>query len=134
MGNLISALLGESHSADSYGQMIRDAQSIPLPIFKEYYPELYKQVVSLNPESDTAVNLGPSEMAGISTDPGLRQAQLNALNKLQSVGDAGGKDAQFLADQARIESDVNSNTQGQMGAIEQNMASRGLSGGMTEMV
>ena len=134
LGDLVGGLLGGGGAKDSYNDIVNQTKNIPLPVLKEYYPELYKQVVSLNPELETAVNLGPSEMAGISTDPALRQAQLNALKKLQGIGDAGGRDSQFLADQAQLESDINTNTQGQMGAIQQNMAARGLSGGMSEMV
>jgi len=134
LGDLVGSILGTSKSKDSYAEMLKQAQNIPLPVLKEYYPEIYKQVASMNPEKETAANLGPSEMAGISTDPGLRQAQLNALNKLQDIGAAGGKDAQFMADQNRIENDINAQTQGQQGAIQQNMASRGMGGGMSEMV
>lgn len=114
--------------------MLKQAQNIPLPVLKEYYPELYKVVSEMNPELETAVNLGPSEMQGIATDPALRQAQLNALNKLSSIGDAGGRDAQFLSDAARVQNDVNTNLQGQQGAIMQNLATRGMSGGGSELV
>lgn len=130
---LVDSLFGGGGS-DDMGKALAAIQNVPLPVLKEYYPELYQQVVSLNPELETAVDLGPSEMAGVSTDPGLRQKQLGALNKLSEIGDAGGRDAQFLANQARLESDINTNLQGQQGAIEQDLATRGLSGGMTELV
>jgi len=134
-GGAAGYLMGKDDESQSYyDQMLKEAQNIPLPILKEYYPELYQQVASLNPELETAVDLGPSRMEGISTDPNLRKAQMNALSKLQSIGDAGGRDAQFMADQSRLESDVNTNLQGQQGAIEQNLATRGMSGGMSEMV
>ncbi len=135
MGLLDFLDAGASKNAQNISQqMVQDAKSLPLPVLKEYYPELYKQVVELNPELDTAINLGPSAMQGVSTDPALKQAQMAALNKLMATGNAGGKDAQFLADQARIQGDVNTNLQGQTGAIQQNMATRGLSGGMSELV
>lgn len=136
IGDAINMVSGGGYD-DARGiqeQMLKEAQNIPLPVLKEYYPELYQQVVSMNPELETAVNLGPSQMEGINTDPNLRKAQMNALTKLQGIGDAGGRDAQFMADQARLESDVNTNIQGQQGAIQQNMAARGMSGGMSEMV
>lgn len=140
MAGIIGDIL-DTVSGGGYGKAqevskdaLRQAQNIPLPILKEYYPELYRVVASINPELETAESLGPSKMEGISTDPALRMAQMNALNKLTSIGDAGGRDAQFLADQARLESDVNTNLQGQQGAIQQNLASRGMSGGMSEMV
>ena len=132
-GGLTEALFGTGGMDDSRAAL-ETIKKVPLPVLKEYYPDLYKQVVTLNPELETAVNLGPSQMEGISTDPSLRQAQLKALSKLQEIGDAGGRDAQFLSDAARLQSDINTNLQGQQGAIEQNMAARGLSGGMSELV
>ncbi|WP_413581105.1 hypothetical protein [Bdellovibrio sp. HCB288] len=130
---LLSSIFGDGGGSDRDSALMA-VKNVPLPVLKEYYPELYQQVVSLNPELETAVDLGPSEMAGIATDPTLRQAQLNALSKLQEVGEAGGRDSQFLADQSRLESDINTQLQGQQGAIMQNMAARGMSGGMSEMV
>ena len=130
---LLDFLFGGGGS-DDYGRAAQELRSVPLPILKEYYPELYKQVASLNPEMESAVDLGPSEMAGISTDPALRQAQLKALGKLSEIGDAGGRDAQFMADANRLQSDVDSSVRGREGAIQQNLAARGLSGGMSELV
>lgn len=107
---------------------------IPLPVLRELNPELYRQVVSLNPELESAINLGPSAMEGINLDPRLRNAQMDALSQLQGISAAGGKDAQFMADAARLQNDVNANLRGNTGAIQQNLATRGLSGGMTEML
>lgn len=130
---LLSSLFGSGGASDN--QAALDAvKNVPLPVLKEYYPELYKQVVQMNPELETAVTLGPSSMEGVSTDPALKQAQLKALQKLQGISDAGGMDAQFLADQARLETDVNANLQAQQGAIMQNLATRGMSGGGNELV
>ena len=109
-------------------------EGIPLPVLKEINPVLYQQIARENPELEQALSLGPSAMEGISTDPALRAAQLNALSRLQGISDAGGKDAQFQADAARLLTDVNANLRGNQGAIQQNLATRGLSGGMTELV
>jgi hypothetical protein len=107
--------------------------SVPLPVLKEFYPELYKQVVELNPEMLAAQSLGPSAMESVQVSPELKQAQMNALLKLQGIGETG----MTAGDQARlaeIESGINRNLKGQTGAIQQNLAARGLSGGMTELV
>jgi hypothetical protein len=130
---LLDSIFG-SGGSDYNEDALNEIRDLPLPVLKEYYPELYQQVVSLNPEMESAVNLGPSEMAGIATDPALRQTQLKALGKLSEIGDAGGRDAQFMADQSRLESDVNAQVAGREGAIQQNMATRGMSGGMSELV
>lgn len=130
---LLDGLFG-SGGASSNQAALDEIRNIPLPVLKEYYPELYKQVAELNPETETAVNLGASEMGGISTDPAARQSPLNALGKLGEIGQAGGRDAQFMADQGQLESDINTNLRGQQGATMQNLAARGLSGGGTELV
>lgn len=131
MGNIFGEIL------DAIGGKGGDrvqAPNIPLPVLKQLHPELYKQIVMQNPELETAQNLGPSAMEGISLDPRLRQAQMNALSKLQDISNSDGKDAQFLADNARLTNDVNSQLKGNSDAITQNLATRGMSGGMTEMV
>lgn len=97
-------------------------------------PDLYKQVVSMNPELETAVNLGPSASEGITLDPQQAQAQQAALQSLMDITANDGRDARFQADAQRLQSDVNQNLKGNSDAITQNMAMRGLSGGMSEMV
>lgn len=130
---IISSIFGDGGGSDRSAAL--DAvNSIPLPILKEYYPELYKQVVSLNPELESAVNLGPSEMAGIATDPVARNAQLKALSKLEEIGSADGADAQFLSEASKVRNDSNANLKGNQDAIMQNLATRGMSGGMSELV
>lgn len=133
LGGIKKALFGSGGEGDA-SAALEAIRNVPLPVLKEYYPELYKQVVQMNPELETAVTLGPSAMEGVSTDPALKQAQLKALQKLQGISDAGGMDAQFMADQARLETDVNTNLQAQQGAIMQNLATRGMSGGGNELV
>jgi len=135
IGGVGGFLLGsDDKSSSMYDEMLKAAQNIPLPVLKQYYPELYQSVVQMNPELETAVNLGPSEMDGIATDPALRQNQLNALNRLKAIGDAGGRDSQFMSEYGQLENDINTNLQGQQGAIQQNLATRGLSGGGSELV
>lgn len=139
VGALVGGAAGYMMGADdesnkTYEDLLARIKGIPLPVLKESNPELYKQVVSLNPELETMVAQGPSAMQGISLDPKLRAAQMNALNKFQDIGNAGGRDAQFQSEAAKLQNDINQNLQGNTGAIQQNMATRGMSGGMSEMV
>lgn len=136
VGGVLGGLLGgDDQDPNAYmKEVLRQAEGIPLPILKEYYPEMYKVVAQFNPELETAVNLGPSEMQGIATDPAQRQAQINALSRLQEIGAQGGLTAQDRARQAQIQMDINSNLKGNQDAIMQNLAARGMGGGMTEMV
>jgi hypothetical protein len=114
--------------------MLEEARKIPLPVLEKMNPELYKAVVNLNPEMEQAVVLGQSATDGIALDPRMKQAQMSALSKLMNITENGGKDAQFMADASRLQNDINTNLQGNTQAIQQNMATRGLSGGMSELV
>jgi len=103
-------------------------ENIPLPVLKELHPELYAQVVKLNPELETGINLGPSAMEGISTNPAERAAQLNALSKLQDIGNSGGMQLSDKASLNDIMNQSNANLRGNEQAIQMNMATRGMSG------
>lgn len=128
----------QSQDAASNRRMIQQQMdlinSVPLPVLKEYYPELYRQAVILNPQLEKDISAGPSAMESISMDPKLRQAQMNALSKLEDIGTQGGMTAQDRSRLAQIESEQAANVQGATGAIQQQMATRGLSGGMSELV
>ena len=130
---ILSSLFG-SGGADDTQRALQEIKNVPLPVLKELYPELYRQVVSLNPELESAITLGPSAMEGISTDPRLKEAQMNALLKLQEIGDEGGMTLQDRGRLATINNEVNANLKGNQDAIVQNLATRGQSGGMTELV
>lgn len=135
IGGAAGFLMGkDDKSSDYYEQMLKEAQGIPLPVLKEMHPELYKEIVSMNPELETAVTLGPSASEGITLDPQHAQAQQAALQSLMDITANDGRDARFQADAQRLQNDVNQNLQGNSQAIQQNMAMRGMSGGMSEMV
>lgn len=134
-GGLGGLLLGqEDPSGKYYEEMMNAAKGIKNPELQKYTPFDYQSVGQLNSELESAVTLGPSAMQGVATDPALYAAQMSALNRLMDISNAGGKDAQFMADQARAQNDVNTNLRGNTGAIQQNLATRGFSGGMSEMV
>jgi hypothetical protein len=135
IGGAAGFLMGEDDNSQSYyEQMLREAQSIPLPILKEMNPEMYQVITSLNPEMENQVMLGQSATDGITLDPKYKQAQMQALSKLMDITSNNGQDAQSKADNARLMNDVNVNLQGNTGAISQNMATRGMSGGMSDLV
>lgn len=134
-GGVGGYLLGkDDNSSDYYEQMLKEAQGIPLPVLQQMNPELYQQLMQYNPEMQQNVVLGPSATEGISLDPKYKQAQMAALSKLMDITSNNGEDAQSKADNARLINDVNSNLRGNSDAIQQQMAARGMSGGMSEMV
>lgn len=71
--------------------------------------------------------LGPSEMGNISTDPRYKDAEMAALADLEERS-KNGFTARDEADMAKLNSQVNQQNRGRMGAIQQNMASRGMAG------
>lgn len=138
LGGGALGLINQGNAADaaseSASKQANLLNSVPLPILKQYYPDLYKQVIALNPEAEQAQSLGPSAMENISVDPAMKQAQMNALLKLQQIGDEGGMTATDRARLSRIQSEGDANLRGQQGAIMQNLATRGMSGGGSELV
>lgn len=137
-GGALLGYQGQQQAGQRQAEAIQRASDIinavPLPTLQKYYPELYQQVVQLMPEIEAAQQLGPSAMESVAVDPALRKAQMNALFQLQQIGSQGGMTATDQAKLAAIESAQNANLRGQMGAIQQNLAARGLSGGMSELV
>lgn len=133
----VASLINQQNQQKAQMDAMNRAQDIinqvPLPVLKEYYPELYQQVIALNPEAEQAVTLGQTSLTGITTDPALKQAQMNALLKLQDVG-ATGMSATDQARLAQIQTEQQAALKGEQGAIQQNLATRGMGGGMSEMV
>ncbi len=130
---LLDPLFGSGGDSDS-NKALAELQGLSLPQLKELHPELYRQVVSLNPELESAVTLGPSASEGITLDPKMQKAQMDALSSLMDITQNDGRDARFQADAQRLQNDVNQNLKGNTEAIMQNMATRGMSGGMSELV
>jgi len=133
--DLVDKYLGTpSGGGEDRGKAIAALQGISLPELKQLNPEMYKQIILERPELESTVNMQDSRMNNIQTDPRLKQAQMAALNQFMDITNNGGRDAQFQADASRLQNDVNSQLQGNTGAIQQNMAARGMSGGMGELV
>jgi hypothetical protein len=129
---LFDAIFGKGGD-DNLKKALRAYKDVSLPELKELNPELYSQVVALNPELETSVQLGPSAMDGITTDPMLQQAQLDALRQLQNIG-SGEEQLSDTVSKMQVEQDVNRNLKGNTDAIMQNLATRGMSGGGSELV
>lgn len=91
-------------------------------------PEQYSVQGQLSPEL-----LQDSQLAGVVTDPRFSQAELDALSLLEQMSDEG-LTARDYAELNRIQGSANRNLQGQMGAIQQNMAARGISGSGLDLV
>lgn len=77
--------------------------------------------------------LGSSRMDAITTDPRYRDAELAALADLEDQSQ-NGFTARDRAEMAKIEQEANRANRGRLGAIQQNMMARGMSGSGMDMV
>ena len=88
----------------------------------------FKNAGDLRPELEQTFQQGQTEMRSLNSDPILRQAQYQALGRLQDISNQGGMSAQDRDRQAQIQIENSRQEKAQRGAISQNMAARGLSG------
>lgn len=101
-------------------------------------PTAESMQVNLN-EYDPAILEGLSGIEGtsydqIALDPATRNAQMQALARLQSIGDQGGMDSIDRARMSDILGQSASQARGAREAIQQNMRRRGVAGSGLEMV
>lgn len=89
--------------------------------------ELVQQGV-LTPEDAQAALAGESKMGGITLDPKLKQAQMQALSQLQDIGDSGGMNLTDQANLRKIQSEQDASARGSREAIIQGAQQRGLGG------
>lgn len=89
---------------------------------------------SLSPEQAQAILVERSDMNNVTTDPALKQAQMDALLGLQEISDSGGMTAMDKANLNRIATDESTQARGAREAILQNAQARGLGGSGLELM
>lgn len=94
---------------------------------------LLQQQGSYTPDLEQSLALGPSAMEQVSTDPRLRQAQLQALEQISGVAQGGLTPADMAAiEQTRRTSEAQNQARQQ--AILQDMQQRGQGGSGAELI
>lgn len=88
----------------------------------------------ITPEDAQAALVGASDMNGITLDPSLKKAQMDALTGLQDISEGGGLTASDKAKLAHIASDEMTQQRGQREAILNNAQARGLGGSGLELM
>lgn len=86
----------------------------------------------ITPTAEQAEQLGISAMEGITTDPRLRTAQMNALDTMAKMGEQG-LTATDMASLNQARRQVSGDAQARDASILQNMAQRGIGGSGTEL-
>jgi len=101
-------------------------------------PDIEKQELDLDsygdPQLEKAILQGSTALNDISLDPSTRNAQAQALARLQGIASEGGMDSIDRARMADIMSQATGMAKGQRDAISQNLQARGMAGSGLEMV
>ncbi len=109
--------------------------AIDLPTYQQrkLYLQRLERGEQLTPEMVQELQQGDTELAKFKEDQGLKNTQLDALAALKNKARMGGLDLNDRAALIEASREGDRANQGQQGAIQQNMAARGLSGGGQEL-
>lgn len=125
---------GKSDEEKAYEEALASLQNLPVPDAEKrrIVLERLQSTGQVSPEMATAIEQKETELGNVSTDPRLRQAQLDALARMQRVGQEGFT----IEDKAALESaqkDIGRANRGRDEAIMQNLAARGQGGSGAEL-
>lgn len=141
-GDIITGLIGqqEFNSSMDAAQAARQQAlqnylniNVPDPAQQQLILQRYAATGKLDPEMETAVNQQATQLAGMNQNTQGRSAEIKALEQLSDLSESGGLDAQARQKMQEGISAANTNERGQIGAIQQNAAARGLGGSGTEL-
>lgn len=129
LGQVMSAQ-DKKDAAEARQQALNNYNGIVVPSQEQQMIQLQQQksAGALNPQMQQLYSQGPSAMNDVATDPRLKTAQLQALAGLQNISSSGGMTAQDQANQQQFLSQSNQQEQANRGAIQQQMAQRGMGG------
>lgn len=88
---------------------------------------------SLTPAEMQAAQVDRSAFEDISSDPRLKQSQMDALSALQGISNSGGLQLQDQANLQKLLGQAATDDKGRRDAIQQQMAERGMAGGGLEL-
>lgn len=125
-----------SKEQDRLNEALRLFTGIHVPTVEEQQvnlEELVQQGV-ITPDEAEFIRQDPSAFEDLVVDPAGRQAELQALDKLQGIMESGGMDAQARARLSQIQDEIGTSSRGAREAIMQNAAERGIAGSGFELV
>lgn len=136
IGSLIGGIVGAHNSSGDYQNANEAAQKaaqqlistgMPPDMAKQIVLQQYKSAGQLTPQLEQAINLGPSAVANIQTDPNSRNAQMSALQQYQQAGQTG-QTAQDQLNNLKMQDQINSDAQSRNASIIQGAQQRGEAG------
>lgn len=128
LGDIFSGLLGGDAGKEEMAKSLGLSQEALNELKNLYVPTVEEQKVNLtNPElagTLTAEQLGDSALAGVSTDPRLKQAQMKALEELAGLSEQG-LGAEDKAAFNQLRNQAGAEAQAQQAAVLQNANANG---------
>lgn len=138
-GMSLAGLLGRKGGdggAQKYLQMAMDEFGrLRPPTPEEMEVQLNELVMQgqITPEEAQVISQDPSAFLNIEENPVVAKAQMQALQKLQGIADAGGLDAQGKARLMDVINEFETSARGANEAIMENAAQRGIGGSGLEL-
>jgi len=141
MGSIIGGIVGRGKSQGdrdasmgAIGEAVENFRKIEVPTVEQQriMLEMLQSQGVLTPELEQEILAKPTKMEEVSTDPILREAQMNALKSLQEVGKAG-LTAEDRAQVNQLRREVAREEQAKQAQILQSMAQRGAAGSGMEL-
>ena len=125
----------ESSASKQYRSSIKEFDKIPLPTEQELTLALQRmvQLGQITPEMATTMYQQNSELYKATTDPKLYNAQLDSLSSLQDISKNDGLTAMDRAQLNDIDIQEATRLRGEQEALQNSMASRGISGSGQEL-
>lgn len=105
---------------------------VDVPTLEKIYYESPELLYNYIPESIVTQAMGQTDLKNITTDPRLKQAQLNALEQYTKIG-AEGTTPIEKAQLEDLNARMSQENQSRQAAIKQDRAERGISGGGDEL-
>lgn len=134
IGNLAAS--GDRNKSDQAREYaLEQWLQLNVPSIAEQQVQLdhFRQTGKLSPELEKTFQQQGTSLDNLSIDPTYKQAELNALAKLQNISNNNGLDSQAQAEYQQAINKANANEHGQRGAIVQNFAQRGQAGSGAEL-
>ena len=138
LGGLIGNIASSSDAEEAKRmrqQAIDQWKNIQAPSVNDQRVSLsqYQNAGQLNPMMEHTYQQGGTNLGNIQTDPSVRQAQHQALARLQDVSSQNGITAEDKDRLTQIQSENARQSKGQRDAISQTMAARGMGGSGMEL-
>lgn len=123
----------QSGSTPKVQDYFSDLETPDLLALQPQLEQLVQQGI-LTPEDAQAALAERSDMNGITLDPNLKKAQMDALTSLQDISSSGGMTTMDKANLSRIQSEEDAAARGSREAILQNAQARGMGSSGLELM